>query len=674
MSKQDFRDASLDLEARVAALLQQLTLDEKLDLCAGKSAWKTKPIPRLGIESFRVTDGPRGVAWHSSMGRHVAFPSGIALGASWSSELAYDYGVALGEQTRASGRHMVLGPAVNICRTPLNGRTFEYFTEDPWLNQALAVPVIKGIQSQRVAACIKHYAANNQESHRMKTSAELSERALREIYLPVFEAAVTQADVWSVMAAYNAVNGVPACENSDLLNDKLRSEWGFRGFVVSDWSAVRRTSSTEACVKGGLSLEMPGKGTRYKQKNLRQAYDQDKFSERELDRNLSGLLRVMVLTGHLDVAPIPLAPAAPSSKHWALARRIAAEGMVLLKNHAALLPLDTTRIRKLAVIGPKAAKRNCLPLWGGSSGVWPPYEITPLQGIKEKIADQFAGRIELVSQAEEADVVLLFVGLSHRPGLDSEVMDRKSLDLPAKQIQLIEASLAQNPNTVVVLINGGPISMEWAGPVPAILEAWYPGMEGGRAIADVLFGDINPSGKLPVSFPRRLQDSPAHQSSRTFPGDGAQVHYDEDVFIGYRHFDSREIEPLFAFGHGLSYTQFSYSDISLSSKVLRGDDVLLVKARICNVGSVAGAEVVQLYISDLECSVPRPLKELKGSSKVFLQPGQAAKVQFGIAYRDLAFYSEKNRDWLAEAGRFVVLLGSSSRDIRLEAEFDYSNK
>ncbi len=675
MEKKDFRDSSLDLECRVEALLAALTVEEKLSLCAGRNFWETKPVPRLGIKPFRVSDGPRGVAWHSSgFGRHTAFPSGIALGASWSDELAHEFGAALAAETRGAGRHMVLGPAVNICRTPLNGRTFEYFTEDPWLNKTLSVQVVKGIQQKGVAACIKHFAANNQETRRMVNSSQLSERALREIYLPAFEAAVVEADVWSVMAAYNAVNGVAACQSSDLLNDKLRGEWGFRGFVVSDWFAVRRTESAEACIKAGLGLEMPGKGSRYKLQPLRQAYYQGRFSESELDHSLSGLLRVMMLTGHLDAGTRVPVPPGLLDQHHRLARRIAAESIVLLKNEVkndgALLPLDPARVSKLAVLGPKAKKRNCLPLWGGSSGVWPPYEITPLKGIKERMG---AAGMELVSDAAEADAVVLFIGLSHRPGLDSEVMDRKTLDLPLKQLQLIEQTVRLNPNTIVVLINGGPLTMDWADTVPAIVEAWYPGMEGGRAIADVLFGDVNPSGELPVSFPRRLQDSPAHQSRRTFPGDDKHVWYDEDVFVGYRHFDKHGIEPLFPFGHGLSYTAFDYSGLELSRDRVCGDETLEVSAQISNAGDRAGAEVVQLYVSDLACSVERPPLELKGARKVFLQPGETAEVQFTLGYRDLAFYCEDSRAWLAEDGLFKVLLGSSSRDIRLDAGFKYKS-
>ncbi len=373
--------------------------------------WASRP--------FKLTDGPRGVGFHSSGKRCTAFPSGIAQAASWDEDLMARFGQALGLECRAVGGRTILGPAINIARTPLNGRTFEYFSEDPYLNSRLVVPIVKGVQQQGVAACIKHFAANNQETNRMRISSEVSERALQEIYLPAFRAAVEQGDAWSVMAAYNSVNGVPACQNGDLLKRKLREQWGFRGFVVTDWFAARGTTSSAACVKGGLSLEMPGKGSRYRTKNLKASYEQGQFSEAELDDNLRGLLNAMVLTGHLDGTGQHGRRNTP--EHQALAREMAEAGMTLLKNERALLPLDPSRTRKIAVLGPKLKKRNCLPLWGGSAGVWPPYEITPWQGLQQENRERF----EWVSDPAQADAVLLFVGLSHRPGLDSEVRDRK---------------------------------------------------------------------------------------------------------------------------------------------------------------------------------------------------------------------------------------------------------
>jgi len=651
------------VQERVTKLLQALTLDEKLSLCAGQGLWKTKAVERLGIKPFKLTDGPRGIGFHSSGKRCTAFPSGIAQAATWDEDLMDRFGQALGQECRAVGGRTILGPAFNIARTPLNGRTFEYLSEDPFLNSRLVVPIVKAVQQQGVAACIKHFAANNQETNRVRISAEVSERALQEIYLPAFRAAVEQADAWSVMAAYNSVNSVPACENTDLLKHKLRDEWGFRGFVVTDWFAARGTTSSEACVKGGLSLEMPGKGSRYRHKNLKTSYEQGLFNETELDDNLRGLLCAMVLTGHLD--PPAQRGERNTPEHQNLACEMAEAGMTLLKNDGALLPLDPTRIRKIAVLGPKLKKRNCLPLWGGSAGVWSPYEITPWQGLQSENRDRF----EWLSDPKQADAVLLFIGLSHRPGLDSEVMDRKGLELPAAQDQLVRDTLAANPNTIVVLINGSPVSMPWVDEVPGILECWYPGMEGGSAIARTLFGDSNPSGKLPITFPRALRDSPAHASKRTFPGNRHTVHYDEELMVGYRHFDKRGLDPLFPFGHGLSYTEFEYRDLQLSDESLLPEGTLTLSLTLVNTGEVAGAEVVQLYVADQDPGDDRPPQSLKGFKKLRLEPGEASSISMELPIAELNIFCPQINAWKSKPGAYIARLGSSSRDIRLEAPF-----
>lgn len=655
-----YLDSKVPLEQRVLSLLDALKIDEKLSLCAGQNFWEARAIPRLGIKAFRMTDGPRGVAFHSSRRRRcTAFPSGVAQAASWDEGLMTRFGRAIAQECKATGAQVILGPAINITRTPLNGRTFEYFSEDPLLNARLTVPMVKGVQSQGVAACVKHFAVNSQEKNRMRNSSEVSERALQEIYLPAFKAAVEKADAWSVMAAYNAVNGVAACENPDLLKTKLRDEYGFRGFVVSDWFAVRRTASPEACVKAGLNLEMPGKGSRYRFKNIKAAFEQQSFTEAELDENLKGLLRVMVLTGHLD--PETDTGRRNTPEHQALAREMAEASITLLKNDKGLLPLDPARIKKVAVLGPKLKSRNCWPLWGGSAGVWPPYEVTPWQGLQE----QNKGRFEWASSPAEADAVLLFIGLGHRPGFDSEAMDRKSLHLPRKQRDLIRDTLAANPNTVVVLTNGGPLAMPWSEDVPALLETWYPGMEGGTAIARVLFGDANPAGKLPLTFPKQLEDSPAHQSKRTFPGDKKTVHYDEELFVGYRHFDKRKIEPLFPFGHGLSYTDFEYTDIQLNGDSFSADDTVQISMTLTNAGAVAGTEVVQLYVADPMAPDDRPIQSLKGFEKLQLAAGESRQVCLELPVRELEIFCPESNQWRLKKGGYIVCLGSSSRDIRL---------
>jgi beta-glucosidase len=663
MTSAPYHDPQRSLEQRAASLLEALTVDEKLSMCAGQNFWQTREIPRLGLKAFKMTDGPRGVAFHSSWRRCTAFPSGIAQAASWDTDLMARFGEALAREAKSVGAQCILAPAINITRTPLNGRTFEYLSEDPLLNSRLTVSMVKAVQEQGVAACVKHFAVNNQEHNRIRVSSEVSERALQEIYLPAFKAAVEESDAWSIMAAYNSVNGVAACESEDLLQRRLRGEYGFRGFVVSDWFAVRRTSSPEACVKAGLNLEMPGKGSRYRHKNIRRSFEQGNFTEGQLDENLKGLLRVMVLTGHLD--PHTNTGQRNTAEHQNLALEMAEAGITLLKNDSKLLPLDPDKTRKIAVLGPKLKKRNCLPLWGGSAGVWPPYEITPQVGLNR----ENKGRFEWVKSPADADAVLLFVGLSHRPGRDSEGIDRKHMDLPQTQLDLIRDTVAANPNTIVVLINGSPITMPWIEEIPAVLETWYPGMEGGTAIARTVFGDSNPSGKLPLSFPRRLEDSPAHKSPRSYPGTREVVHYDEDILVGYRHFDRNGLSPLFPFGHGLSYTEFDYTDLQLSTESLGPEETLTITMTLSNTGAVPGAEVVQLYIEDLQAEDDRPPQALKGFEKAHLAAGQSKIISFRLSTSELPIFCNRTNLWRLREGAYRVRLGSSSRDIRLEQSF-----
>ena len=656
----------LDTDELAHSLLAQLTLDEKLSLLAGQSFWKTRALPRVSLPPMKVTDGPRGVSYHSAWRRCTAFPTGIALGASWDPELAREFGEALARETAAVGAHVILGPAVNICRTPLNGRTFEYFTEDPELNARLAVACVNGIQSQGVAACIKHYAANSQETNRTRNSSQLSERALREIYLPAFEAAVREADVWAVMAAYNAVNGVAACEHGELLTDKLRREYGFRGFVVSDWFAARRTGSAASAIRAGLNLEMPGKGSKFRTANLRKEFAAGAFSEAELDDCLEPLLRIWLRTQPPQRPAGELQRNTPA--HQRLARRMAAESITLLKNERNVLPLDRSRIRRLAVLGPRARKRNCLPLLGGSAGVWPPHEITPLQGLQEFLGND----CQFVRDPARADAAIVFVGLGHgfRRGRDTEGIDREHMTLPPAQQRLIRDTVARNPNTVVVLVSGSPLEMDWADEVPAIVMAWYPGMEGGRAIADVLFGVCNPSGKLPVTFARRLGDCPAHGNARQFPGSATEVLYEEGIFVGYRHFDRESIEPLYPFGFGLSYTRFSFGDLAVPASWPAGEK-LPVSMTLTNDGPRDGAEVVQLYVGARAPAVPRPVRELRAFRKVWLAAGTSRRLSFELEPSALARYCEKTHAWCSDPGDYELSLGSSSRDLQLQACIRY---
>jgi beta-glucosidase len=593
---------------------------------------------------------------------------------------------------------MLLAPGINIIRTPLCGRNFEYQTEDPYLNKVSAVAMVKGVQSQRIAACVKHYAVNNQEFNRFKVSSQVNERALHEIYLPGFEATVKEADAWSFMASYNRINGIFGCEHEELVRNTLMDDWGFRGFLVSDWFATRYTNTIQ-CMKTGLTLEMPGNIKLALRKNQAFCYNHEKImqviedgtlSEKLLDDNLKRILRVMFLVGLFD-DPNTLPQGKMSvPEHHAVAREIAEESIVLLKNQNEVLPLNIDHIKKLAVIGPNSNKKHSFG--GGSAIVRAKYEITPLKGIKSKCK----GKVKIISKPEKADAVILVVGLSHKKFYDSENVDKLILELPSEQIELINETVKKNPKTIIILINGSPISMDgWLENVPAVLEAWYPGMEGGNAIANIIFGDVNPSGKLPVTFPKSLVDSPAHESYKTYPGiktwndikegdvevedeqirikygHGDKVHYDEGVFVGYRHFDTKNIEPLFPFGHGLSYTNFKYDNLKISKEAVSGDENFTVSVDISNSGNRAGAEVAQLYVQDVESSVERPLKELKGFNKVKLEPGAKETISFELGKKDLSFYDIKSGSWIAEKGQFNILVGSSSRDIRLEGKIEY---
>lgn len=663
-----FMDEELSIEQRVEDLLQRLNRNEKFKLLTGRHRWETKPIERLGIKPFLMTDGPHGVAPHSSGGEECTyFPVGICRAATWNPSLSYKFGKAIAEEVKGLGLHMILGPGVNIIRTPLCGRNFEYQTEDPHLNKKLAVEVIKGVQSQEIAACVKHYICNNQEKNRYAYSAEVSRRALEEIYYPAFKASVEEADIWSVMGAYNKINGTYACAHDELLKETFMNTWGFRGFVVSDWNATHLIDKLEDCLKAGLSLEMP-RAKKFKRRYLKDAFEKNKFSKDELNRNVGRLLRVMFQVGLFDKKRNKeLTGLVNVNEHQSIAREIAEEGITLLKNQDNLLPLNINEIESIAILGPNADKE--MAEGGGSSAVKPPYEITPLKGITEKCN----GTIKLIDSVSEADYVFLVVGLNHEPGNDCENDDRTSIELPLEQIELINNTAEKNSNTIVILVNGGPIGMKgWIKKVPAIIEAWYPGMEGGRVLADIIFGDCNPSGKLPITFPITLSDSPAHISDKTYPGN-EKVIYEEDILVGYRYFDLKGLEPLFPFGHGLSYTSFSYENINLDKKEINETDTLTVTIDITNSGDRKGAETIQLYIRDQDSRLVRPEKELKGFKKVVLSPGEKKTITFQINKDDLAFFDEKENAWTVEDGMFDILIGSSSRDIRLEKSFKFNS-
>ena len=694
-----YLDATKSVDARVEDLLGRLTLDEKIQLLHADSKFGTAAIPRLGIPARLISDGPHGV--REEMGALNGRPAGrtddfstwlpvaVALAATWNPDLAHQYGTVLGEEARARGKSVLLGPGVNIQRTPLGGRDFEFFSEDPFLSARTAVPWIKGIQSQQVAACVKHYALNNQEWERDTINVEVDERALREIYLPAFESAVKEAGVWTVMGAYNQVRGQHACHNAYLLNTILKGEWGFKGIVISDWNG---THDTRQAAFNGLDLEM---GTErpydqfYLARPLRDLVDRGVVPPSLIDDKVRRNLRVMFLTGAFEQrAPGAINTAA----HQQTARRIAEQAMVLLKNDGGLLPIDSSRVHSIAVIGENATRKQAHG--GGSSEIKALYEVTPLAGIVTRAAasanvvyspgyrtrgqDPTLGSDPVlieraVAAAKQADVAIVVGGLNHNDFVEGESKDRRTLELPGGQAELIARVAEANPRTVVVLVSGAPVTMDpWLAKVPAVLQAWYAGMEGGNALAAILFGDVNPSGKLPCTFPRRLADSPAHALG-AYPGKHGTVNYAEGVLVGYRWFDAKAIAPLFPFGHGLSYTTFEYSNLRVTGGDQPAGSPVRVQVDVTNQGPRAGSETVQVYVHDVESTQPRPPKELKGFQKIPLDPGEKRTVEVPLGPEAFAFYDPARKAWVAEAGEFQILVGSSAGDIRLKAPYHLGN-
>ncbi|NPD88725.1 MAG: glycosyl hydrolase [Asgard group archaeon] len=676
------------IEEKVERLIEELTLEEKFKLMVGFFRFQTNTIPRLGIKTFKVTDGPLGISQHSSMLRkNTKFPAGINLAASWNRELAYKCGEAIGREARAINRLCVLGPGINIDRSPLNGRTFEYYSEDPHLTKEISIPFVKGIQSQRIAACPKHYVANNQETHRHIIDVQVDERTLQEIYLRAFKEIVEEANPWTIMSSYNLVNGEYVHGSYKLLKEILMAKWGFNGFVMTDWWATQDRGvtqpTTEEAIKAGLTLEMPVP-ILYGEEELLENYKKGKFSEDNINELIRRLLRVYAQVGMFeDEKDLPKGER-NTKRHQELARRMAEEGIVLLKNEKQFLPLNTDNIDTIAVLGPNAKRKFGKMLLGGAAAVTPPYEITPHKGLKEKCK----GKIKIIKDPSKADFVLLFMGLNHdshitllsdkiskdKPefGKESEEVDRTEFGLPIAQIELIKKTIEINPNVIVILNNANPISMEeWIENVPAVLEVWYPGMEGGRAIANVLFGDVNPSGKIPLTFPKQLKDSPAHKSTKTFPGEDLKVYYEEGIYIGYRYFEKENIEPLFPFGFGLSYTTFGITNaVSDKDKLNSKEDSLKITVDVTNTGERAGSEVIQIYSEAPSKVIDRPLKELVGFEKVFLKKGEKKKVKIQIKATDLAFYDTKEADWNIEQGKHILHIGNSSTNISAKIEIE----
>ncbi len=811
------------MEARIEELLGQMTLEEKAAMTAGTGAWHSTGVERLGIPPIKMTDGPKGARGEGRAGTTSAsFPVGVAMAATWDPELIRQVGAALGEEMKSKDAQVLLGPTVNIHRHPLAGRNFECYSEDPYLSGRLAVAFVEGVQGQGVGACVKHFVCNDSEFERMTISSEVDERTLREIYLLPFEMAVKGADPWTIMGSYNRLNGVYACGNRRLLTETLRDEWGFRGFVVTDWFAQKEDTATAA--NAGLDLEMPGPARDMGAKLLEEVRS-GAVEEATMDDIVRRLLRITILSGRLDDPEEKPERSDDRPEHRALARRVAAEGMVLLKNDRGILPLDPSALRTLAVIGPNAEVGAFEG--GGSSRVNPHYLVHPLEAIRERCIDQvkvvhergclihmftpeidqaryaagadgdgrgvtvayfdsadcsgrpvygrrvrqigirFLGPVPGVADAEnfscrwsatftpdtsgihtfgltavgmgrllvdgtevldnwtdpragtwlygmgseevtakvemeagknyqlaveyargggpqnaglrfgmvpphpedlmeraaaaasQADAAILVVGTTDE--WETEGNDRADMALPGEQRELIERVAGANPNTVVVMNAGSPVEMDWLDQVPAVLQAWFPGQESGNALADVLFGDTNPCGKLPTTFPKRLQDSPAFFN---YPGENGTVLYGEGIFVGYRGYDARDIEPLFPFGHGLSYTTFEYGDASVATE---GSDAVVVEVDITNTGSRAGCEVVQCYVRDVQARLSRPPKELKGFTKVSLGPGETATARIVLDGRAFSYYDPSRGGWVLEPGDFELLIGSSSRDIRTVA-------
>ena len=689
-------------DKEITRLLVQMTLEEKIGMLHGNSMFTTGGVERLGIPELKMADGPLGV--REEISRDSWAPAGLtndfatyypaagALAATWNPNLAYTFGNSVGQELRARDKDMLLSPAINIVRTPLGGRTYEYMTEDPFLNKKMTVPMVVGLQDNDVMACVKHFAANNQETNRDFVDVQIDERTLREIYLPAFEAAVKEGKAYSIMGAYNKFRGEYLCENDYMLNKVLRDEWGFKGVVVSDWAAVH---STVKSLKSGLDIEM---GTPkpfnefFLADKLLAAVKAGEISEKEIDLHVERILRTLFQVKAMGASDRVKGSIATEA-HYQDAYKIATESVVLLKNENNALPLNLNRIKSIAVIGNNATKKNALGGFG--AGVKTKREVTPLEGLKnrlpssvkinyaegylERYEEKNTGKLgditlngpvtidklddakvqEAVEAAKNSDIAIVFAG-SNRD-YETEASDRRSLKLPFAQEELIKKVVEANPKTILVMVAGAPFDIkDISTKINALVWSWFNGSEGGNALADVILGNVNPSGKLPWTMPVDIKDSPAH-ATHSFPGDKT-VEYKEGILVGYRWFDTKKVEPLYPFGYGLSYTSFSFEKPTTDKKVYQENETISVSVSIKNTGKLDGKEVVQVYASKPDSKVSRAAQELKGFQKVLAKAGRSELVTIKIPVKDLAFYNVDTKKWEVEKGKYILRVGNSSRN------------
>ena len=707
--KEDFTPLPFDVskfDTKIDSLIALMTIEEKIGMLHGNSMFANGGVPRLGIPELKMADGPLGIreevsrdswapaGWDNDFATY--YPAAGAVAATWNPDLSYTFGNSVGQEARARDKDMLLSPAINIIRTPLGGRTYEYFTEDPFLNKKLAVPFIVGIQDNDVMACVKHFAVNNQETNRGTVDVQVDERTLQEIYLPAFKAAVTEANAYSLMGAYNKFRGDYLCENDLMLNKILRDEWGFKGIVVSDWAAVH---STVKSLENGLDIEMGTRGAfndYFLADKLIAAYKAGEISEEEINKHIKRILGVLFQVKAIDGTD-RVKGSLSTEAHFQDSYDVAAEAIVLLKNENNMLPLKLEGVRSIAVIGNNATKKNALGGFG--AGVKTKREVTPLEGLQNRLPQgikiQYAeGYLERYSKnendqkteitlhgpttvneldktkleealvaAKNSDLAIIFAG-SNRD-YETEASDRNDLSLPFGQEELIQKVMAVNPNTIVVFIAGAPFDIASIKETsPAIIWSWFNGSEGGNALADVILGNVNPSGKLPWTMPKDINDSPAH-ATNSFPGDEVVV-YKEEFLVGYRWFDTQNIEPLYPFGYGLSYTNFDFSDFKTDQDEYQKEDTIEVTFTIKNTGDFDGKEVAQLYVSNPNSAIKRAAKELKGFQKVFVKSGATEKVIITLPAKELAYFDVTKNDWVVEPGTYVLKLGNSSQNIITE--------